>query len=321
MLVDSVEITIRAGSGGDGVVAWRREKYVPKGGPAGGDGGRGGSVYFIASSNLDTLSDFRYKKVFSAENGTNGGSKKLYGAAGKDLVLQVPLGTVIYDRSNGSIIADLVQDNEKVRIARGGKGGLGNVHFATATHQRPEESTKGETGQIREVRLELHYIADLAFIGFPNAGKSSLLNSLTDAHSRIGEYAFSTTRPVLGVLKAGKDKVVLIDLPGLIEGAHEGKGLGLEFLQHAQRVKGLIHVIDGTDPKSSQKIDLIVKELNSYDSALEKLPRILVVNKIDLLTTKELTAVKKRYPKALFVSAHHQESLKPLVNAIISMTS
>lgn len=248
MLVDSVEIELKAGRGGNGVVSWRREKFVPKGGPDGGDGGRGGNVKLRSSHNADTLSTFRFRKVFQAADGKAGAGKKKTGADAEDLELIVPIGTRVVNLATSESLYDFDKDDDVFVVARGGKGGLGNVHFKSPTHQNPFESTDGQPGQSLKVRLELQFVADIALIGEPNAGKSSIIVALTGASARIGAYPFSTTDPVLGVLKHGDREAVLIDLPGLIEGAHKGKGLGLEFLKHTKRVKGIIHVLEATHP-------------------------------------------------------------------------
>lgn len=316
MLVDTVEVEFRAGRGGDGVVSWRREKFVPRGGPDGGDGGNGGHVYLRATHDVDTLSSFRFRKVFQAEDGNRGASKKKTGAGGDDLELLVPVGTLVTDLETGDVIADLSENGQQFRVARGGKGGLGNVHFATATHQRPTESTQGTPGQIKKVRLELRIIADVALIGEPNAGKSSLLKALTGVEARIGEFAFSTTQPSLGVAKVGQKSVILIDLPGLLEGAHQGKGLGDKFLQHATRVKALFHLVDASADVDAS-ITTIAQELKQYSEVLSTKPRQVIINKIDLLNPEELKTLKKRYPAALFISIHQNLGLDTVFTALI----
>jgi GTP-binding protein len=316
MLVDSVEITVQAGKGGDGVVAWRREKYVDKGGPAGGDGGRGGSVFLLGDNNVDTLSSFRFRKVFQAEDGQNGMAKKMYGHAGEDLILPVPVGTVVTDSKSNAKLADITEIGQKIRIAKGGDGGLGNPHFASATHQRPDQSTPGKPGEKQEIKLELRLIADVALIGQPNAGKSSIINSLTDAHSRIGEFAFSTREPVLGVMEDGQRRMTIVDLPGLLEGAHRGKGLGDEFLKHAQRVKSLVHVVDSTQPDIEKSVETITNEISQFDPQLAALPSQLVLNKIDLLSSDEIKILKDKFPSAILLSAQTKEGIEQLRQTI-----
>lgn len=318
MLIDSVEVTLRAGKGGDGVVSWRREKYVPKGGPDGGDGGHGGSVFIRASHNQDTLSSFRFRKEFKAEDGENGKSKRKYGKAGEDLELLVPVGTLITNNANQQLIADLDSDGKRFLICRGGKGGLGNVHFATATHQQPTESTNGKMGEVVQVTLQLEMIADVALVGLPNAGKSSIINALTGTDARIGAFAFSTTAPVLGVLRHEDKTITLIDLPGLIEGAHKGRGLGDSFLKHTKRVKLLAHVVDcTTDVKSS--LQTVKDELEKFDHDLLNKPSILVLNKIDLLSEDELLELKKANKDAIFISAEQKTNTNELRNKIITI--
>jgi len=320
MLIDAVEVTFRAGKGGDGVVSWRREKHVPKGGPDGGDGGRGGSVSLVASDNVDTLTSFQHRKVFQAEAGHSGEGKKKTGASGESLELLVPTGTVVTNLDSHEMIGDLIKPGDRLVIARGGRGGLGNIHFATPTHQNPFESTTGSPGEVKRVRLELRLIADIAFIGEPNAGKSSLLVALTGVNSRVGAYPFSTVHPVLGVLHHGDTKSVLVDLPGLLEGAHQGKGLGDTFLQHAQRVRALVQVIDGTsDIKKSEAI--IVKELGKFDQKLLECPRVIVINKVDLLAPNELQQIRQIVPQAILTSTTSDEGIPELKAAIFDLIS
>ena len=318
MLVDSVEIEVKAGNGGDGIIGWRREKFVPRGGPDGGDGGRGGSVKFRASHNLDTLSSFRYRKSFHAANGQTGQSRKRTGKDAEDLELAVPVGTRIINLEDNRVMADLAESDQTIIVARGGRGGLGNVHFASATNQNPFEATKGGVGPTLNVRLELQLVADIALIGEPNAGKSSLIAALTGVAARIGAYPFSTTEPLLGVIKKGDRSITLIDLPGLIEGAHRGKGLGQQFLRHTQRVKALLLIVEATtDIKKSQQA--VVTELKQYDSALADKPLTVVLNKIDLLTAKEIKALVADYPEAVLVSAKSGQNIDLLLDEIVSL--
>ncbi len=321
MLIDSVEITVRAGKGGDGVVSWRREKHVPKGGPDGGDGGRGGNVVFLADTNVDTLTSFRYRKVFQAEDGERGKSKKMAGRGGADLELIVPPGTVISESETGRLLRDLTQAGERYVIARGGEGGLGNPHFASATHQRPEEATPGKPGQSKKIRLELQLIADVALIGQPNAGKSSIINCLTDAKSRIGAFAFSTRDPVLGVMNAGDKNITLVDLPGLLEGAHIGKGLGDQFLKHARRVRAIAHVVDASQPYPEKALKNVRHELEQFDPALMERPNIIIFNKLDLLNSEERSDLAKEFPEALFVSAETKDGIEILRQRLTELTA
>lgn len=321
MLVDSVEIELRAGRGGDGIISWRREKFVPKGGPDGGDGGRGGSVVLKSSNNLDTLSGFRYRKVFHAENGTSGSSKKKAGPAAPDLELLVPVGTKVIDFDSHEVIADLTDIDQSVTVVKGGKGGLGNVHFVSSTRQNPFYSTAGTPGETKQVKLELQFVADVAIVGEPNAGKSSVINSLTGANARIGSYPFSTTDAILGVLKAGSATITLVDLPGLIEGAHKGRGLGFKFLQHTSRVKGFLHILDGTQPDLKKSEQAVIGELIKYDPALAEKPRIIIINKIDLLTSKEVKALEKVFPTAIFISVKDKTNLGQLKSELLELMS
>lgn len=321
MLVDSVEIQVKAGKGGDGVVSWRHEKYIAKGGPDGGDGGKGGDVFMRSSDNLDTLSSFRFHKVFHAEDGSNGQGKKMTGKGGQDLTLLVPTGTIVTNLDGDKVLADFTRPEGEIRIAKGGRGGLGNVHFSTAVDQRPQKATKGLPGESLDIRLELRFVADLALIGEPNAGKSMIISALTGVESRVAPFAFSTTQPILGVMRYERVSFTLIDLPGLIEGAHKGKGLGDEFLRHTRRVKGLIHVIDATSPNPEHSFESVNHEMSCYDLKLAELPKLLVMNKIDLISPEELTSLKKRFPKAIFVSAKEKTNITELKNEIVRLAT
>lgn len=286
MFVDRVKITVRSGDGGNGASTFRREKYVPEGGPSGGDGGRGGSVYFLADSNLHTLMDYRYQKHFRAENGVNGQSKNMHGHHGADVTLRVPPGTVVIDEATGKVLADLVHEGDKVLFLSGGRGGRGNARFATAVRQAPTYAEKGESGVEREVRLELKTIADVGLVGFPNAGKSTLLSVVSAARPKIADYPFTTLEPNLGVVAFSGRSFTMADIPGLIEGAHAGQGLGHEFLRHVERTRVLIHVVDaagteGRDPLSD--IDIINNELRSYSPQLASRPQIIALNKVDAI--------------------------------------
>ncbi len=295
MFYDYTKIYVKAGDGGDGSIHFRREKFVPFGGPDGGDGGRGGSVYIEATSNLNTLIDYRYRQHFKAGSGGHGGGQKKHGAKGEDLVLRAPRGTVIRDAETNELIADLVDDRQRVMVARGGRGGLGNVHFATATHQAPREAQKGEPGEERWLLLELRLIADVGLVGYPNAGKSTLLSVVSAARPKIADYPFTTLSPNLGVVTIGQRgsgdelEFVLADIPGLIEGAAQGVGLGHEFLRHIQRTRLLIHMLDGAsigrDPW--QDLHAINQELREYDEHLATRPQIVVLNKMDLPEAQE----------------------------------
>ena len=302
MFVDKAEIHLKAGKGGNGMVAFRREIYVPAGGPSGGDGGKGGDIIFEVDEGMRTLMDFRYKKQYIAPNGEDGRNKNMYGKDGEDLVLRVPPGTLIREAKTGGIIADLTKSDERKVIARGGKGGKGNIHFKTATRQAPRFALAGEYGEELTVTLELKMIADVGLIGFPNVGKSTILSIVTSATPKIADYHFTTLTPNLGVVRTKYgDSFVLADIPGLIEGAHEGVGLGHDFLRHVDRTKLLIHVIDvsaieGRDPiEDFYKIN---EELKLYSSKLMNKPQVVAANKTDIPQAEEhLEAFKKEVKK------------------------
>lgn len=319
MLIDTVDITVRSGKGGDGAISFRREKYVPKGGPDGGDGGKGGDVVLCSTNNLDTLSSFRFHKVFQAQDGEAGKGKKKTGSSADDLILNVPTGTIVTDLNTNQVIVDFTHNNQQKTILKGGRGGKGNVHFSTSILQKPEKSTQGESGKTLQLKLELRYVADIAIIGEPNVGKSSIISTITGAEARIGPYPFSTTHPILGVLHHEGLTVTLVDLPGLISGAHLGKGLGDDFLKHTQRVKGFLHVIDASSSEVKLTIQTVLNELNNYDPSLVKKNRQLVFNKIDLLTDLELKTLKKSFPKACFISTFNKTGITELKNSIIEL--
>jgi GTPase len=295
MFYDHTKIYVKAGDGGNGSIHFRREKFTPYGGPDGGDGGRGGSIYIEANSNLNTLIDYRYHQHFKATPGGAGARQKMHGAKGEDIVLKVPRGTIIRDADTHELIADLVDEGQRVMVARGGRGGLGNVHFATATHQAPREAQNGEPGEERWLSLELRLIADVGLVGYPNAGKSTLLSVVTAAEPKIADYPFTTLSPNLGVVAVGQPgsgdefSFVLADIPGLIEGAAQGVGLGHEFLRHVQRTRLLIHMLDGAsfERDSWQDFEAINRELREYDEHLATRPQIIALNKIDLPEAQE----------------------------------
>ncbi len=320
--VDKVKLYVKAGDGGDGAVAFLREKYRPRGGPAGGDGGKGGDVIFVATKNKHTLYDLKFQKHLKAENGRPGGGKKKKGKDGADLIVEVPVGTVVKDAETGEIIADLTEDGQRAVIAKGGKGGLGNAHFATPTRQAPRFATKGKKGQERWVILELKSIADVGLVGFPNAGKSTLISRLSNAKPEIAPYPFTTRKPNLGVV--GFDdfySYVIADIPGLIEGASQGKGLGHEFLRHIERTKVLAFVLDVSDfaqipPKEA--FEILRRELENYSPDLLKKPAIVVLNKIDAVSDPSVIEELKKYFKEKYgleviaISAITGEGLKEL---------
>lgn len=299
MFIDKAKIIIISGAGGDGMVAFRREKYVPRGGPSGGDGGKGGSVYLKADSGLNTLINFRRKRKFAAEKGENGGAKEMYGKGGEDIIIDVPLGTMVYDNDTNELLADMVHQDQMVLIAKGGKGGRGNTHFATSAVRAPTYAEKGEPGESKEIRLELKVLADVGLIGFPSVGKSSLIRKVSGARPEVAAYHFTTLRPSLGVVNLDETRsFVMADIPGLIEGASQGVGLGHEFLRHVERSSVLIHVLDiagseGRDPLSD--FEIINNELEIYSPALAQKKQIVAGNKIDLITNQtELEQIKQQ---------------------------
>ena len=296
--VDEAEITVEAGNGGDGCLSFRREKYIEKGGPDGGDGGDGGSVFLLADESLNTLVDFRFQPRYRAESGQSGQGRKCTGKSGENLFIKVPVGTSVIDTNTEELLADLNNLNEQVLIARGGKHGMGNIRFKSSTNQAPRKITKGTKGEKRTIQLQLRLVADVGLLGLPNAGKSTLIRSVSAAKPKVADYAFTTLVPNLGVVSVGLERsFTMADVPGLIEGASDGAGLGFRFLKHLSRTHLLLHLIDvmpfgGDDPvNSAQKIIL---ELENFSSTLAKKERWLVLNKIDLLNEKELNDFEKR---------------------------
>jgi len=291
LFYDYAKIKVEAGAGGNGCVAFRREKYVPHGGPAGGDGGRGGHVVFQADEGLNTLIDFRYKKHFKAERGRHGQGKRMTGRNGDDLVIKVPVGTIIRRAQDGRPIADLAAHGQRVVVARGGRGGRGNVHFATSVRQAPAFAEKGEPGEELWVELELKLLADIALVGFPNAGKSTIISKVSAARPKIADYPFTTLEPHLGVVRLGEGcSFVLADIPGLIEGAHAGAGLGHRFLRHIERTRLLIHVLDTAGTEGRDPLDdfnVINREMARYDERLASRPQIVAANKMDIPGAEE----------------------------------
>jgi len=299
--LDQAKIYVKAGDGGSGSASFRREKFIEFGGPDGGDGGDGGSVVLIAAANLNTLIDFRFQQHFKAEKGRNGMGKKKSGRAGNDLFLKVPVGTQIFEEDNNTLIEDLKKNGQKIIVAQGGKKGLGNVRFKSSTNRAPKKKTDGTKGESFWIWLQLKVIADVGIIGMPNAGKSSLLSVLTKAKPKIANYPFTTLNPNLGVTNYSDKEVTLADIPGLIEGAHEGTGLGDKFLRHIERCKSLIHLIDITDEDILENYLKIRKELSKYSSNLLKKKEIIVFNKIDMINVNEINrkinAFKKKIKK------------------------
>ncbi|GKW46827.1 GTPase ObgE [Planococcus sp. NCCP-2050] len=327
MFVDHVKVYVRGGDGGDGMVAFRREKYVPNGGPAGGDGGKGADVVFIVEEGLRTLMDFRYKRIFKADRGTHGMSANKHGAKASDLIIKVPPGTVVKDADTGETIADLVEHGQTAVIARGGRGGRGNSRFATPQNPAPELSEKGEPGFERNVILELKVLADAGLVGFPSVGKSTLLSVVSAAKPKIAEYHFTTIVPNLGMVETDDHRsFVMADLPGLIEGAHEGVGLGHQFLRHIERTRVIIHVIDmsgmeGRDPYEDYVT--INEELKQYNMRLTERPQVIVANKMDMPDSEEnLKKFREKMPEdaQIFpISALSRQGLSNLLFAVTDL--
>lgn len=289
--VDEAFITVEAGKGGKGCLSFRREKFIPKGGPDGGDGGDGGSIYLVADSHINTLVDFRYQKQFKAENGAGGEGALRRGKSAEDLFLKVPVGTLVYDANTEELIGDLVIEDQQLCVARGGFHGIGNARFKSSTNRAPRQTTPGKPGERRELRLELKLLADVGLLGLPNAGKSTLINKVSNARPKVADYPFTTLHPNLGVVRVGEcESFVIADIPGLIEGAAEGAGLGIQFLKHLSRTQLLLHVVDiapldEMDPVLA--VTSILAELEKYSADLYAKPRWLVINKVDLLLEDE----------------------------------
>jgi GTP-binding protein len=279
-VIDRAEIRVRGGDGGHGLISFHREKFVPKGGPDGGDGGRGGNVVLLADRAVNGLGAFRFKRQFDAQRGGNGGAGKKHGRNGRDMLLRVPPGTVV--RSGDDVIGDLGREGQRIIVAHGGRGGRGNTHFATPQNQAPHISETGQRGEERMLQLELKLLSDVGLVGLPNAGKSTLLAAVSRATPKIASYPFTTLEPHLGVVEVGYDSYVMADIPGLIEGAHEGHGLGLEFLRHIERTRLLVHVVDTSQPDPAADIAVIDRELSLYDASLTARPQILAFNKMDM---------------------------------------
>ncbi len=323
--IDRAKIYVQGGHGGNGCVAFRREKFVPKGGPSGGDGGKGGDVILIADRNVHTLLDFKYKRHYRAERGRHGEGNKRSGKSGKDLEIKVPVGTVVKDAETGEILGDLTQHGQKLIVARGGRGGRGNAAFATPTRRAPDFAEPGEPGEERWIELELKLLADVGLVGFPNAGKSTFLSRISKAKPEIADYPFTTLRPILGITKVGDFSFVVADIPGLIEGAHKGKGLGHEFLKHVERTKLLLHLIDLTNPEMEpeEAFEKINRELELYSPKLKEKPQIVVGTKIDALTDRsKLERLKKYFEEKGYpffaVSAVTGEGMQELLNFVAS---
>lgn len=298
MFLDKVKINVISGAGGNGMVAWRREKYVDRGGPAGGDGGIGGDVYIEADDTISTLMDFKYKSIFKAVPGENGRSKNQHGRCGQDCIIKVPCGTVVKDSDSGKIIGDLVNPGDKVMVAKGGRGGRGNARFSTSTRRSPQFCEPGEPAIERELELELKLIADVGLLGFPNAGKSTLISVISAARPKIADYPFTTLVPNLGVVKKPDgDAFVVADIPGLIEGASEGIGLGYEFLRHVERTRFLVHIVDLTEEDPVGRYHKINDELKKYGGRLSDIYQMIALNKIDSIDEETLESYKKEFKK------------------------
>ncbi|MCB0747592.1 MAG: GTPase ObgE, partial [Ignavibacteriae bacterium] len=294
MFIDYSEIYVKAGDGGNGSVSFRREKYVPKGGPSGGNGGRGGDVIIKVDTNLHTLLDFRYKRKYLAENGNAGANSLKDGRSGENLIIRVPKGTLVIDKNDGHIIADMNEDNSEFIILKGGRGGRGNSNFATSTNQAPRFAEEGRPGKEINLALELKLVADVGLVGFPNAGKSTLISSISAARPKIADYPFTTLKPNLGIVQYHDyNSFTVADIPGIIEGAHLGKGLGHEFLKHIERTEILLILIDATSENIKKDYEVLLNELNNYSKILFNKKKMIGISKIDLLSADELKKMKK----------------------------
>ena len=319
--LDQAKIFVKAGDGGNGIASFRREKFIEYGGPNGGDGGDGGSVILKAVNGLNTLIDFRFAQHFKSENGDKGGSNNKTGHGGKNLYLRVPLGTQVYAEDKNTLIYDFTKENEEFILAKGGNGGVGNTKFKISTNRAPRKFTKGKLGEEISVWLELKIIADVGLIGFPNAGKSSFLTISTKARPKIADYPFTTLKPNLGVVQFDDKEIVIADIPGLIQGAHKGVGLGDKFLKHVERCKSLLHIIDINEDDLVNKYKIIREELKQYSKKLTKKKEIVVFNKIDLLTEEEknnkIKEFKKFYKKKFFqISILKKQNIKEVLRSL-----
>lgn len=322
--IDEAKIFVKAGDGGNGCISFRREKFVPKGGPDGGSGGNGGNVVVRADKQLNTLLDFKYKRNYKAEPGEHGRGKKQDGRWGKDIVLRVPCGTLIKEAVNGEILADLVKHGDEVLVAKGGKRGKGNIHFATSTNQAPRIAEPGTPGEERELRFELKLLADVGLIGFPNAGKSTLISVISAAKPKIADYPFTTLVPNLGIVRyADWKSFIVADIPGLIEGAYRGRGLGIQFLRHIERTKALVFLIDATSDQPNEDFTILMNELKEHNADLPKKRKIVALTKIDLLDKKQLLKLRRlsfgRGIKAFPISAVASIGVKKLLRGVWDM--
>lgn len=327
--IDEATIQVLAGKGGDGVASFRREKFIPKGGPDGGDGGRGGNIFAIADRNINTLIDYRFARIYRAKNGQNGQGSDRYGKSAEDIILRMPIGTVVKDINTGETIADLVHHQQKILLAKGGEGGIGNLHFKSSTNRAPRQFTYGEPGQEFELKLELKVLADVGLLGMPNAGKSTLIRAVSAARPKVADYPFTTLEPNLGMIRIDQNRsFVMADIPGLIEGAAEGIGLGHRFLKHLTRTRLLLHVIDmaplNEDTDLVHEARALVKELQKYDQALYEKPRWLVLNKTDMMPEEQRAELCRQFvdklgweDKYFMISALTGESCKRLTYEIM----
>lgn len=323
MFVDDVSVMVKAGNGGNGAVSFRHEKYVAKGGPYGGDGGKGGSIIFVGDSGLTTLIDFKYKRKINAKNGENGMTKNMFGKDAEDIYIRVPIGSVVYDKATNSVIADITKHNQEAVICKGGRGGRGNSAFATARIPAPQFAEQGEPGEEKEIRIELRVLADVGLVGFPSVGKSTLISVTSAAKPKIADYHFTTLVPNLGVVRVKDGRsFIMADLPGLIEGASNGAGLGIQFLKHIQRTRVIVHVVDMSGIEGRDPIDDFIKinkELENYDPKLMKRPQIVVANKMDLESSKEnLIKFKEKFNDYTIIpiSAYTRDNLDELLYEI-----
>ena len=318
LFIDEAVISVKAGDGGNGCVSFRREKYVPKGGPDGGDGGNGGCVFFVADPHMSTLMDFRYRKVYRAENGGHGRGKKQHGKDGEDLKIPVPVGTIVRDEATEEVLADFVEPYRKVMVVRGGRGGRGNSFFASSTNQTPQQAERGGIGEERRISFELKLIADVGLVGLPNAGKSTLLSRISAARPKIADYPFTTLKPMLGVVGASGGSFVVADIPGIIEGAHEGKGMGISFLRHIERTLLIAVLVDATSPNPMENYQQIREELRAYSEELWKRLHCVVLTKCDLLAPgTDLPMIGSKDPFEVYaVSSVTGAGIDPMIDAL-----
>ncbi|MGI9535394.1 MAG: GTPase ObgE [Thermodesulfobacteriota bacterium] len=324
--IDEAIITVISGRGGDGCVSFRREKFVPLGGPNGGDGGKGGDIIFVANENLTSLLDFRYRKIYKADKGENGKGKNQHGKNGEDLIIPLPVGTIIKNTESSEIIGDLTENNQQIVVARGGKGGKGNARFVSSTNRAPRRVESGRDGEEQNIILELKLLADVGIMGFPNAGKSTLISKISAARPKIADYPFTTLVPNLGVVNFSDEKTfVVADIPGIIEGAHEGAGLGFKFLKHIERTKILVHLIDISPADKREPLDdykIMNNELSTFSSDLASKPQIVVLNKMDVIDSKDiLTNIENSFKDLgvdiLSISAITGEGINDLLNTVV----